>query len=138
MQGSFFNPDEENFLNMSRDREDRGGHWHDINWTWADSEKEMWKPLDSNDDLQKFYNYWRNRPEDPDFLQQCPYRLPSNKATGPPFPFHPCTTSGDHILVTNSYIDILHRLMGLRISDKSVDTSRGAIVTGQPGTGALL
>jgi hypothetical protein len=128
--------EEKTFLMRGRDREDRDGHWHDINWTWADEEKEMWKPLRSDHDLQKFYNYWRNRPDDPDFLQKCPYRLPSKKGAGPPLPLLPEDTSGNQILVIDSYNELLHRLIGRRMGDTG--KARGAVLTGQPGTGAPL
>jgi len=59
-----------------------------------------------------------------------------NKEGEPPPPFRPNDTSGARILITKSYNDVFHRLLHLR--QKDFGASRGAVLTGQPGTGASL
>jgi subtilase family serine protease len=48
-------------------------------------------------------------------------------------PFGSNTTSGNNILVTKAYDVMFHRILRLRAIDKGHD--KGAVITGQPGTG---
>ena len=72
------------------------------------------------------------------FSDKFPYKLSlgqdENKA--PLLPFRSASMSGDQIVVTESYVHMLHRILRLRSLDKG--SNRGVVVTGQPGTGASI
>jgi len=59
-----------------------------------------------------------------------------NEKGKPLLPFRPDDTSENRILVTKSYDDTFYRLLHLRQRDRG--KRRGAVLTGQPGTGASL
>ena len=54
----------------------------------------------------------------------------------PLLPFRSSVTSGDKILITKSFDDMLYRLLLIRLSDKG--NRRGAVLTGQPGIGVSV
>ena len=93
---------------------------------------------------QKFYCHWRGSPPYRDhqysdrFLDKLPYKLPlgKNERGKCLLPFRSRSLSGDEIVVTESYVHMLHRILVLRDWDNG--DNRGAVVTGQPGTGVLL
>jgi len=53
----------------------------------------------------------------------------------PLLPFHGASTSQNRILVIKLYNDIFNRLLHLRQFDSGAN--RGAVLTGQPGTGTF-
>ena len=85
---------------------------------------------------QQFYDYWRDNP----------YNFPDTSTTYalslmPPdfnlkLPINPTGTTGNKILVTRAYEDMYHRLLRLHGNDKG--RTQGAVITGQPGIGALI
>ena len=84
-----------------------------------------------------FYEYWRRSDAPSSFLSTFPYKLSlgvdsNNKCL---LPFHR-DESSDQILVTKSYNTIFHRLLRLREGD--IGTTKGAVLTGQPGAGICL
>ena len=87
---------------------------------------------------QEFYDLWRNSSTRPTFSERFPYVLELGASSkGVPFlPFYPERTTGNRVLVTKSYDDMLHRLLRLRKRDKG--HKQGVVLTGQPGTGASL
>ena len=93
---------------------------------------------------QQFYCHWRGSPpylehhSSDRFLDELPYKLSLGKDKEGVclLPFREASLSGDQIVVTESYIDMLHRILLLRSWDEG--DNRGVVVTGQPGAGALL
>jgi len=85
---------------------------------------------------QQFYEHWRNSSASSKFLNIFPYELSFgvDQDEASPLPFCSYSTSGNQILVTKSYEDMFHRMLRLRNYDRG--TSRGMVLTGQPGTGA--
>ena len=85
----------------------------------------------------QFYEHWHRSDANSSFLGTLPYKLSlgvdSNKKCL--LPFHR-NDSGDQILVTRSYNTMFHRLLRLRGADTG--TTRGAVITGQPGIGMCL
>jgi len=90
------------------------------------------------DEYQQFYEYWSGSSASSKFLNKFPYKLSlgvdSDGASL--LPFQSDRTSGSQILVTRTYDKIFDRLMTLRKKDKGA--AKGAVLTGQPGTGASL
>jgi len=82
--------------------------------------------------LSVFCHHWYNSEPVLDFPNDHPYELsfgvPDSNFVSP---------SGNLILVTKEFDIMLHRLLDLRERDKWGD-ARGAVITGQPGTGASL
>jgi len=72
------------------------------------------------------------------FSKTFPYKLSLGKSPDgvPLLPFRPGRTSGDQILVTESYENTFRRLLHLRKNNEG-DT-QGVVLTGQPGIGAPL
>ena len=95
-------------------------------------------------DYQDFYSRWRGsppycEPQFPDrFESTYPYKLSLGKSESgePLLPFCSDSILGDQIVVTESYMHMLHRILYLRSWDKGRE--KGVVVTGQPGTGASL
>ena len=89
----------------------------------------------ATDGFQEFYERWRGGSASPKLADKFPYilELGVNQEGGALLPFHTGDTLGNQILVTESYNNIFHRLLGLRRWDNG--KSRGAVLTGQPGTG---
>ena len=90
------------------------------------------------DEYQQFYEYWSDSSASKRFLKKFPYKLSlgvDSRGT-PLLPFHSRSTSGNQIVVTKAYDKIFDRLMALREEDEGDDI--GAVLTGQPGTGASL
>ena len=93
---------------------------------------------------QEFYSHWRgsppySEPQFPDrFAGKYPYKLSLGKRKDgePLLPFRSVSILGDQIVVTESYIHMVHRILYLRSWDRGGE--RGVVVTGQPGTGASL
>jgi len=90
------------------------------------------------DEWQKFYEHWRDSSTSLKLLDKFPYvlELGVDQNGRTLLPFHGGDTSGNRILVTESYNNIFHRLLDLRQRDKG--KNRGAVLTGQPGTGVSL
>jgi hypothetical protein len=87
---------------------------------------------------QQFYEHWRDSSTGSNFLNTFPYKLslgvdPDDASL---LPFREGATAGNQILVTKSYDYMFHLLLELRKNDEG-DT-KGAVLTGQPGTGASL
>ena len=104
-----------------------------IKWVWPDEDKEEWSETRS---YQKFYESWHNKTRDSEFLNKFPYKLSfgvtsRGKSLAPYCP----DPAGGQILVTKAYDDMFHRLLGLRMEDRG--HRRGAVITGQSGTGGL-
>ena len=95
-------------------------------------------------DYQDFYSHWRGnspyrQPQFPDrFERTYPYKLSLGKRNSgkPLLPFCSDRILGDQIVVTQSYIHMLHRILYLRSWDGGDE--KGVVVTGQPSTGASL
>lgn len=102
------------------------------NWTWTRKDRKEWKQVDTNDQHQKFYDYWRRSPYIFSSTQQFPYRL-SLGGPGITPPIQPFDTSGSEIVVTEPYHKMYFRLLYLRQTRK---VGSGAVLTGQPGIGA--
>ena len=88
--------------------------------------------------LQEFYEHWRDSSTSSKLLDKFPYILElgvDQKGTAL-LHFRASDTSGNRILVTEAYNNIFHRLLNLRRWDNG--KSRGAVLTGQPGTGVSL
>jgi hypothetical protein len=85
---------------------------------------------------QEFYKLWRNSSTRPAFPNKVPeiLNLGLSSKGEPLLDYHPKGTVGSRILITKSYEDMFHRLLYLRQRDKGDST--GAVLTGQPGTGA--
>lgn len=82
----------------------------------------------------QFYEHWRRSGATSSFLSTFPYKLSlgvdsNNKCL---LPFRR-DGSGDQILVTSSYNTMFHRL--LRLCEDDTGTTKGAVITGQPGVG---
>jgi len=95
----------------------------------------------ATDEHQEFYSYWLKSSSSTKFLDTFPYELsfgPIPKTTEALLPFHPSRMLGNQILVTESYNRILHRLLRLRSRDMDMGDTCGALLTGQPGTGASM
>jgi len=91
------------------------------------------------DEYQQFYEYWSDISTSSNkFLKKFPYKLPLGVDSdgAPLLPFRSGRTLGNQILVIEAYDKIFDRLMVIREEDKG--TTRGAVLTGQPGTGASL
>ena len=88
-------------------------------------------------EYQQFYEYWREN-TNLEYGDTFPYKLSLGvDPTGTSLlPFRPNETLGGLVLVTKPYDDMFHRLLYLRGGD--MGTTRGAVVTGQPGIGASL
>ena len=102
------------------------------NWTWSDKDKGFWDEVDGK--LWKFYNYWRSRRYGSDLQEQFPYTL-SLGGSEVELPVEPTETMDNKIVVRKSYHDMYYRILGLRKVD---GPNRGAVITGQPGTGASV
>jgi len=90
-------------------------------------------------EYQQFYQYWSDSSTSSKrFLNKFPYKLSLgvNSRGTPLLPFLSYSTSGNQIVVTEAYDKMFHRLMALREEDKG--DRKGAVLTGQPGTGASL
>jgi len=89
-------------------------------------------------EYQQFYEYWSDISASPKFLNKFPYKLSLGVDSdgAPLLPFRSSRTLGNQILVIEAYDKIFDRLMVLRKKDKG--TTRGAVLTGQSGTGASL
>ena len=84
------------------------------------------------DKHRQFCDRWYNKPTaftSPDVF---PY-VPSLRGDEACLPFGSNATSGNSILVTKAYDVTFHRISRLRAIDKKYD--KGAVITGQPGTG---
>ena len=110
----------------------------DSNWAWPVKAKELWKLEKETKEWQEFYDHWRNSPTGPLSSEEFPYVLDLGvDSQGTPLlPFYSHRTTGNRILVTKSYNDMLHRLLRLRKRDRG--NRKGVVLTGQPGTGASL
>lgn len=87
------------------------------------------------DGYWRFYEHWRKDSARSRFRRTFPYKLSlgADSKGVSLLPFRRRSMLGDQILVTKSYEDTFHRLLGLRDNDKG-DT-RGVVLTGQPGIG---
>jgi len=87
---------------------------------------------------QQFYEHWSDNSASSKFLKKFPYKLSLGVDSRgiPLLPFRSRSTSRNQIVVTKAYDKIFDRLMALREEDKG--TAKGAVLTGQPGTGASL
>jgi len=85
----------------------------------------------------QFYEHWRKPSAPANFLSEFPYTLSlgvdSNNQCLVPFR---SDESSDKILVTRSYNTLFHRLLRLRAAD--IGYTKGAVLTGQPGSGVCL
>ena len=110
----------------------------DSNWAWPVEAKKLWELEKETKEWQGFCDHWRNSPTGPLFSENFPYVLDLgvNSEGVPLLPFYSDRTARNRILVTKSYNDMLHRLLRLRKHDQG--DRRGAVLTGQPGTGASL
>ena len=96
----------------------------------------MWQVDHDDDGYQQFYDKWRTKTTDSDFYNPFPYQLSLGRSTsGAPLPpFRADDILGDKIVVTESYDQMYHRLLRLRMSDVG-GKAKGAVLTGQPGVG---
>ena len=94
---------------------------------------------------QQFYERWRESSASSEFPTTFPSKLSLGIDSGSLamdsdsellLSFRPNSTSGDQILVTNSYNDMFYCLLCLRENDKG--PTKGVVLTGQPGVGASL
>jgi len=87
---------------------------------------------------QQFYKHWSDISASSKFLNKFPYKLSLGVDSDGVslLPFRSGRTLGNQILVIEAYEKIFDRLMVLRKKDKG--TTTGAVLTGQPGTGASL
>ena len=87
-------------------------------------------------EYQQFYEYWSGSSASSKFLNKFPYKLSlgMDLRGAPLLPFRFHTTSKNQILVTEAYDEVFDRLMILRKKDEG--STRGAVLTGQPGIGA--
>ena len=87
---------------------------------------------------QQFYKHWRDSSASSRFRKEFLYKLSLGEDSDGAslLPFCRDKTSGNQILVTTSYNIMFHRLVRLRRKDKG--TTKGAVLTGQPGVGASL
>ena len=86
---------------------------------------------------QDFYKHWRNNPtRSEEFLRKFPYQLSLGMDSDGRslLPFHSKMTSEGKIVVTKSYDNMRLRLLCLRQEDEG--SNKGAVITGQPGSGA--
>jgi len=85
----------------------------------------------------QFYEHWRQPSAHCNFLSEFPYTLSlgvdSNNECFLPFRRD---ESSDKILVTPSYNTLFHRLLRLCAADTGY--TKGAVLTGQPGSGVCL
>ena len=102
----------------------------DAEWDWPEKCRKAW--IRETGKPQEFYDYWRNRATGSEFSDKFPYEL---RQRLPPFviPLSSDNTYENTILITKSYEDIFRRLLFLRQEDEG--DFRGAVLTGQPGTG---
>jgi len=77
--------------------------------------------------------HWRG-PKPAIILPDRPADLPNVLCLGTDLDFPPPT--GNRILVTRAYEDLFRRLLVIR--ERDVGSARGAVVTGQPGTGTSM
>ena len=100
-------------------------------------DKGGWMEMEEDDKIPQFYRYWRDLGGYV-FPKGFPYQLPLDPMA-PPLPFIKAPSSLHEsfpqrsIIVTKAYEALFHRLLSLRWG-----RTLGAVVTGQPGTGALL
>jgi len=87
-------------------------------------------------ELQQFYEHWRESSTGSNFLNTFPYKLSLGMDSGgvSHLPLHTYSTSENRILVTRSYENMFHRVLHLRNDDKG--SAKGVVLTGQPGIGA--
>ena len=85
---------------------------------------------------QKFYEKRDGVSSRSEFEKPIPYDLSlgMDQHGKPLLPFRYSGISGAKILVTKSYDDMFHRILGLRNDIRE----RGVVLTGQPGTGGSL
>ena len=104
-------------------------------WTWPDASEGEWEVV--TDGYQQFYEHWRNTCTGSNFPNKFPYKLSLGVDPGGiPLPFRPYSISRNQIVVTRSYEEMFHRLLRLRSKDHG--STRGVVLTGQPGIGASL
>jgi len=104
----------------------------DIEWDWSDADMESWTKEEKGW-ASSLCQYWR-RPKPAIILPDGPADLPNVLCLGTDLDFPP--PMGNRILVTQAYEDLFRRLLVLRKRD--VGSARGAVVTGQPGTGTSM
>lgn len=81
-------------------------------------------------EYQKFYDYWRRRPDGSNLLNEFPHQ----QSLGGTHLFRTPRTSKGAILIIESYDSMFHRLMGLRMQSRGVPVGdRGVDITGQSG-----
>ena len=90
------------------------------------------------DNYQKFYDCCRNSSTSPNPSNNFPYTisLGTNLAGRELLPFHSGDTLKGQVLVTKSYDELFHHILGFRRID--MGRTSGVVITGQPGTGAPL
>ena len=90
-----------------------------------------------NDGYQGFYKHWYDKGPGSNFGNKFPYPLSLGGKDVPPLPFDSESTTGNQIIVTKSYDNMLHRILKLRTRDTK-GKKRGVVLIGQPGIGASL
>ena len=89
-----------------------------------------------NDEYQGFYKHWYDKGPGSDFRNEFPYTLSLGAEGVPSLPFRHKSTTGNQIIITKPYDNMLHRILKLRERDKGDST--GVMLIGQPGIGASL
>jgi len=109
----------------------------DTEWTWSTTRMKKWEKIEieegSEDWTTSFCKYWRG-PKPAIIPPDRPADLPYVLHLGTDLCFPP--PMGMQIVVTKAYEDMFLRLLDLRMRDEG--GNRGAVLTGQPGTGASM
>lgn len=102
-------------------------------WTWPEEDKANWYAAPNR--IQEFYTKWRGATLPEPEATAHPYEIEVglSQSGKPLLQFHSLKTAGSRILVPRSYDEFFHRLMHLRQRD--LGSRKGAVITGQPGTG---
>ena len=102
------------------------------NWTWPHTDESTWEAV--TDKHKQFSDQWYGQSTDSITHSKFPYVASLGPVDGKCIlPFSPDGTSGNRILVIKSYEDIYLRILRLREVDEGDD--KGAVITGQPGSG---
>jgi len=100
-----------------------------LKWNWLEESQKHWNILGEHEEYAVFYRYWRNPTSCSSFSNKFPYPLPLGVVL--------TASPTGIILVTKAYDKMYCRLLDLRERDREGPPVRGAVVTGQPGIGAL-